>query len=205
MIVVGVTPGIKSFSYVVLDDGEDGASCRVIDSDILRGGITEIPDEWDALLKRSNLHALVMSVVLERHSPAALAIYAEPSTEPAEHVEAASFVVATLAFVSRIPTVVFEDGVATIVFGDLSKSVPIQMGERLARKKPARPKRSVAQKLSCNTSLVRVDSDVELVFPRKRDMKSRITGGLPGSRSKTLSGAALAALAAVDIIRQEIS
>jgi hypothetical protein len=101
--------------------------------------------------------------------------------------------------------VVFEDGVATIVFGDLSKSVPIQMGERLARKKPARSKRSVAQKLSCNTSLVRVDSDVELVFPRKRDMKRRITGGLPGSRSKTLSGAALAALAAVDIIRQEIS
>lgn len=101
-IVLGVTPGIRALSYVVLD--VSGALPVSIDHDVLTGG--RIKETLADLAKKAYVHGLILSVVLERDPPLMLAIGpACNPKDPPEHVLAARAVLTALAMRFRVQVV----------------------------------------------------------------------------------------------------
>ena len=92
MIVLGVTPGVRSLAYCVLLVRRGATEPEVIDSDLLKGGDPGGDLKKETLAKKSKPHALTLEVVLERAFDLAkgtavlLAIGPGSGKEPPEHV-----------------------------------------------------------------------------------------------------------------------
>jgi hypothetical protein len=95
-IVLGVTPGIKSLAYVVLDaSGERPTS---LDHDVLTGGRLKKDSSLAELGKKAYVHGLILSVILERDPPLMVALGpACNPKDPPEHQTVARMVILGLA------------------------------------------------------------------------------------------------------------
>lgn len=92
VIILGITPGLKSLAYSVMDVS---GPPQVIDHDILLGG--RVKDSLAAIAKKAYVHALVLDVVFERDPPVVLAIGPPSRKEPPEYIAAVQLMLATLA------------------------------------------------------------------------------------------------------------
>lgn len=104
MIVLGITPGLRALAYSVVGfRGEDRGD--LIDADVLRGSRAPPDANLTALTHKGRPHRLILSVILERHPPAALGLGPPYSRqEPQLHVTAARHVCSLLAGAFRVPT-----------------------------------------------------------------------------------------------------
>lgn len=102
MIVLGITPGVRSLAYcVLLIEAERPA--EVIDSDLLKGGSPTASDDEEKLKKKSKPHALTLHIVIERafdlskRAPITMALGPGTGKEPAIHVLLVRLMLAGLA------------------------------------------------------------------------------------------------------------
>lgn len=104
MIVLGITPGLRALAYSVVGfRGESRGD--LIDADVLRGSKAPADANLEALTHKGRPHRLILSVILERHPPAALGLGPPYSRqEPHLHVTAARHVITLLAGAFRVPT-----------------------------------------------------------------------------------------------------
>lgn len=93
VIILGITPGLKSLAYSVMNVS---GPPEVIDHDILLGG--RIEDSLTAIAKKAYVHALILDVVFERDPPLVLAIGPPCNRkEPPAHIAAVQLMLVTLA------------------------------------------------------------------------------------------------------------
>lgn len=65
MIVLGISPGVRSLAYCLVATRENGA-LEVVDHELMKGGRPQPSDTKEALQKRSRPHSLVLHIVMER-------------------------------------------------------------------------------------------------------------------------------------------
>ncbi len=65
MIVLGISPGVRSLAYCLLRVRPAG-ELEVVDHELMKGGRPQPADTKEALQKRSKPHSLVLHIVMER-------------------------------------------------------------------------------------------------------------------------------------------
>lgn len=98
-VVLGIAPGLTAVGYCVLQVDENSGIVHCLDYDVLMGNRAAQLDRANAnlatatiaqLVQRFHAHALILSVVFERHYPLVLAIGPAATTkEPDKHIRAA--------------------------------------------------------------------------------------------------------------------
>jgi hypothetical protein len=92
VIVLGITPGVRSLAYCVLALRDGSDEPELVDSDLLKGGRVKAGDTESLIKKKMGPHALVLHIVLERafelnqKEPVLMAIGPGTDKEPAELV-----------------------------------------------------------------------------------------------------------------------
>jgi hypothetical protein len=102
VIVLGITPGVRSLAYCVLHI-EEKRQPEVLDSDLLKGGQPGFEPSEAVLLQKSRPHALTLHIVIERafdlsrKEPVIMALGPGTGKEPALHVLVVRLMLAGLA------------------------------------------------------------------------------------------------------------
>lgn len=113
MIVFSIAPGIRTLSYAVLAVQHDELRASVLDCDVLHHSARGFSfGEFKDLLARARVHWLVLSVCLERSSPAVLVLGPPAdSRENPEYIEACRRVLRTAAITLSVPIIEYQDEV----------------------------------------------------------------------------------------------
>jgi hypothetical protein len=93
LIVIGISPGLRSLAYCVLAFSGQQGRPEVCDSDLLKGGRPRQGDPAERLRRKATPHALVLDVVFERAiernadlgCETLVAVGPSPEDVPAEH------------------------------------------------------------------------------------------------------------------------
>ena len=105
MIALGVTPGISSVGYCVLEYNGN-CKCDPLDADILPGSrLVKGELTLAQLVKRFQVHRMLLSVVWERHLPLVLAIGPPAGREPPVNAETAAGILASLGVAFGVPVI----------------------------------------------------------------------------------------------------
>lgn len=103
MIVLGISPGLRSLAYCVLVFRDDSPVAEQIDADVNRGGRGKPKNPFE-LTRFARVHALILDIVLDRNPPA-IVVIGPSEPEPPEYLDAVRAMVFSLAVALRIPVV----------------------------------------------------------------------------------------------------
>lgn len=110
MIVLSIAPGIRSMAWSVLNFPRREIRAECIGCKLEHHGNKRFTvSTFEDMLGRAQVHWLILTVLLSRHSPGILALggQADPK-EPLEHVDAARCLLRTLFLHVGIPVVEFD-------------------------------------------------------------------------------------------------
>lgn len=86
MIALGITPGIRSLGYCVLQVNQNRRA-ELVDTDVLHAGRRTPAHDAADVARRTRSHHLILDVVLRRNPPAVIALGpSADAKEPPEHV-----------------------------------------------------------------------------------------------------------------------
>lgn len=136
MIVLSIAPGIRALAWAIVQFRGRSLSGELVASDVEHhGNKSDLVGGFEDLLSRARVHWLILSVLLDRHSPGIL-VLGEPFSrrEPPEHVEAMRCLLRSLFLSVGIPVLEFDDREQVLsVLGTNQRTMVVAAEEMIGR------------------------------------------------------------------------
>jgi len=136
VIVLSIAPGIRALAWAIVQFRGRSLSGELLASDVEHhGNKSDLVGGFEDLLSRARVHWLILSVLLDRHSPGIL-VLGEPFSrrEPPEHVEAMRCLLRSLFLSVGIPVLEFDDREQVLsVLGTNQRTMVVAAEEMIGR------------------------------------------------------------------------